>query len=147
MCIRSLSLEDVDAYENPVPLFALLRKVYDRQADVDGVRSGSYFMDVQLLVRVGNADFNDHKRFRLTVDDSMAAPIIRFAFEDIFGSTFEYLRSCPRQFDGYNFMKNCYYDGYNCFFHTTYRRKITNCSCQYASRIYSSSIIAYFYVC
>ena len=53
---RSLSLEGVDAYENPVPLFALLRKVYDRQADADGVRSGSYFMDVQLLVRVSNAD-------------------------------------------------------------------------------------------
>jgi hypothetical protein len=54
---KSFSLEDVDAYENPAPLFALLRKVYDRQADVDGVRSGSYFMDVQLHVRVSNADF------------------------------------------------------------------------------------------
>ena len=56
MCIRSLSLEDVDAYENPVPLFALMRKVYDRQADADGVRSGSYFMDVQLHVRVCNGN-------------------------------------------------------------------------------------------
>jgi hypothetical protein len=54
---KSFSLEGVDAYENPVPLFALVRKVYDRQADVDGVRSGSYFMDVQLHVRVSNADF------------------------------------------------------------------------------------------
>jgi hypothetical protein len=71
---KSFSLEGVDAYENPVPLFALLRKVYDRQADADGVRSGSYFMDVQLLVRVGNADFNDHKLFRPKVFDDMAAP-------------------------------------------------------------------------
>jgi hypothetical protein len=31
-------------------------------------------MDVQLLVRVGNADFNDHKLFRPKVFDDMAAP-------------------------------------------------------------------------
>ena len=45
-CIRSLSLEDVDANENPRAFSALLRKDSDRQADADGVRSGCRFMDV-----------------------------------------------------------------------------------------------------
>jgi hypothetical protein len=45
-CIRSLSLEGVDANENPRAFSAILWRVSDRQAGADGVRSGCGFMDV-----------------------------------------------------------------------------------------------------
>ena len=106
VCIQSLSLEDVEANEDPDPYFALMRKVVEREANENGTRFGSYYIEGQLLGRVSNAELNNLNLYRIKADDSGAMKHVRYAFEDIYGPSIEDMET--NKFNRHTYIKNVY---------------------------------------
>ena len=106
VCIQSLSLQDVEANDNPEPYFALMRKVVERETNENGTRFGSYYIEAQLLGKVSNSESSDLNLFRIQADESGTARIVRYAFEDLFGPSAEDIEN--NKFNRYTFVKNAY---------------------------------------